>query len=82
MNPNSSAGVGSVYASGIWLARVHYTVPDGRHQMIVRVCDGERDLMSPPIPAHDMHIELDDGSRRPFLLFDGNPATGMYYIYQ
>ncbi len=82
MNPTRESGFGSIYASGIWVALVHYAILDGNRQFFVRVCDGELDLISPPVPAHDMHIELGDGSRHPFSLSGGNPTTGMYLIRQ
>lgn len=82
MNQANRSGEGSVYASGIWLARVHYAILDRNRQISIRVCDGERDLIAPPVPATDMHIEFGDGSRRPFVPCSGNPATGTYYISQ
>ncbi len=70
---------GAVYAAGIWLARVRYTV-DGGARISLRVLDGERDLANPPIPAHELLLELADGSHLWFKLADGNPVTGTYLL--
>lgn len=73
-------GEGAIYAAGIWLARVHYTVAEDGATITLRVCDGERDLFSPPIPAAELLLEFADGSRRWFRPSRGNPAAGTYTI--
>ena len=69
---------GAVYAAGIWLARVRYAVADSGRGITLRVLDGERDLVNPPIPAHELLLELADGSHFWFKPADGNPVTGTY----
>ncbi len=69
---------GAIYASGIWLARVHYTVASNGDAIAVRVYDGERDLFAPPVPADDLRLELADGRSCPFVPKSGNPVAGTY----
>lgn len=69
---------GTIYASGIWLARVHFTVVSSGDAIAVRVCDGERDLFAPPVPGDDLRLELADGRSCPFVPRSGNPVAGTY----
>jgi len=77
--PNA-AGIGAVYVSGIWLARVHYTLLQSAQPFggALHVLDGERDLFAPPIPAEDFELEMADGQRRSFVPATGNPVSGAY----
>lgn len=69
---------GAIYASGIWLAHVHFTVVSSGDAIAVRVCDGERDLFAPPVPADDLRLQLADGRSYPFVPKSGNPVAGTY----
>ncbi|MFO7634195.1 MAG: hypothetical protein R6W76_16730 [Caldilinea sp.] len=74
-------GIGSIYASGIWLARVQYTLKmDDVHLLAgaLHILDGERDLFSPPIPADSYTLELADGRQCAFVPASGNPVSGAY----
>jgi len=73
-------GEGAIYAAGIWLARVHYTVVQDGDAIALRVCDGERDLFAPPIPAPELLLELADGTHRWFRPSSGNPVAGTYLL--
>ena len=73
-------GEGSLYAAGIWLARVRYTITDNYTRIFLHICDGERDLFAPPIPAHELLLELSDGSHHWFTPSNGNPVVGTYVI--
>lgn len=73
-------GEGAIYAAGVWLARVYYTIAEDGSVITLHVCDGERDLFAPPIPAAEFLLEFDDGSRRWFRPSRGNPAAGTYTI--
>lgn len=73
-------GEGAIYAAGVWLARVQYTVTKDGATITLRVCDGERDLFSPPIPAPELLLELADGTHRWFRPTCGNPVAGTYTI--
>lgn len=75
-----AVGVGAVYVSGIWLARVQYTMQHGAHPFggALHVLDGERDLFAPPIPAEEYVLEIADGQRYPFVPATGNPVSGAY----
>lgn len=80
MQQTNRIGEGAVYAAGVWLARVHYTVTKDGEAIALRVCDGERDLFAPPVPAAELLLELADGSRRWFRPSNGNPVAGTYMI--
>ncbi|MBE2240823.1 MAG: hypothetical protein IAE81_23765 [Caldilineaceae bacterium] len=80
MKQEITIGEGAIYAAGIWLARVHYTWAENGERIALRVCDGERDLFAPPIPASELLLELADGSRHWFRPSTGNPVTGAYLI--
>lgn len=73
-------GIGSVYAAGIWLAQVQYTIKDGVHALAgaLHILDGERDLFAPPIPVESYVLELADGRRCAFVPASGNPVSGAY----
>ena len=75
-----AVGVGAVYVSGIWLARVQYTMQQSAHPFggALHVLDGERDLFAPPIPAEEYVLEIADGQRYPFVPATGNPVSGAY----
>ncbi len=73
-------GEGAIYAAGVWLARVHYTVTEDGAAIALRVYDGERDLFCPPIPAAELLLEFADGSHRWFRPSHGNPVAGTYTI--
>jgi hypothetical protein len=80
MRQNSTAGEGSIYANGMWLASVNYTISDNHKRISLRICDGERDLFASPIPAHELLLELSDGSCHWFTPSHGNPTAGTYVI--
>lgn len=73
-------GIGSVYASGIWLAQVQYTLNDTAQALAgaLHILDGERDLFMPPIPADSFILELADGRQCSFVPATGNPVVGAY----
>ena len=75
-----AVGIGAVYVSGIWLARVQYTLLQSIQPFggALHVLDGERDLFAPPIPAEDYVLEIADGQRYPFVPATGNPVSGAY----
>lgn len=73
-------GEGAVYAAGIWLAQVHYSMANNGARIALCVLDGERDLLQPPVPASELLLELADGSRFWFKPADGNPVVGTYLI--
>ncbi len=73
-------GEGAVYAAGVWMARVHYSMANNGARIALCVLDGERDLMRPPVPASELLLELADGSRFWFKPADGNPVVGTYLI--
>lgn len=80
MKYESMTGEGAVYAAGIWLARVQYSMAGEGSRIALRVCDGERDLFSPPVPAKELLLELADGRRYWFTPRTGNPVAGTYMI--
>jgi len=80
MNRKVVNGEGAVYAAGIWLAQVHYTVANNGKRITLCVLDGERDLSRPPIPANELLLELADGSHFWFTPAGGNPVSGTYLI--
>ncbi len=80
MQRTNRIGEGAIYAAGVWLARVQYTLTEDGAAIALRVCDGERDLFAPPIPAAELLLELADGSRRWFRPSRGNPVAGTYTI--
>lgn len=80
IQPMDKIGEGAIYAAGVWLARVHYTVTEDGAAITLRVCDGERDLFAPPIPVAEFLLEFADGSQRWFRPSCGNPVTGSYTI--
>lgn len=80
MQQANKIGEGAIYAAGIWLARVHYTMTEDGAAIALHVCDGERDLFAPPIPAAELLLELADGSHRWFRPSRGNPVAGTYTI--
>ncbi|GIK75137.1 MAG: hypothetical protein BroJett021_41250 [Chloroflexota bacterium] len=82
MNRSTTNGEGAVYAAGVWLARVQYSVAENGSRITLRVCDGERDLTAPPIPATELLLELADGNYCWFRPTDGNPVSGTYTIYR
>lgn len=73
-------GIGSVYAAGIWLAQVQYTLNDTTHALAgaLHILDGERDLFMPPIPADSFVLEMADGRQCSFVPATGNPVIGAY----
>lgn len=75
-----SDGEGAIYAAGIWLAQVHYTVANNGKRIALCVLDGERDLIKPPVSANELLLELADGSHFWFKPADGNPVAGIYLI--
>ncbi len=78
MTLETTVNEGEIYASDIWLARVYYTVAMNGDAIAVRVFDGERDLLSPPVPADELRLELADGRSCPFVPKSGNPVAGTY----
>lgn len=71
---------GNVYADGVWLARVQCTILDEGERIALRICDGERDLFAPPIPAGEFWLELSEGHCYHFKLVEGNPVIGAYIV--
>lgn len=71
---------GSVYADGVWLARAQCTILDEGERIALRICDGERDLFDPPIPANEFMLELSGGRCFLFRLVEGNPVIGAYVV--
>ncbi|HHY56685.1 MAG TPA: hypothetical protein GYA08_14760 [Chloroflexi bacterium] len=73
-------GIGSVYAAGIWLAQVQYTLNDSAQSLAgaLHILDGERDLFMPPIPTDSFILELADGRQCSFVPATGNPVVGAY----
>jgi len=82
MNRMRMQGEGVVYAAGVWLARVQVSVTENGRRLTLRVFDGERDLLAPPIPANELLLELADGSSYWFTPADGNPVSGTYTVYR
>lgn len=80
IQPMDKIGEGAIYAAGVWLARVHYTVTEDGAAITLHVCDGERDLFAPPIPATEFLLEFADGSQCWFRPSRGNPVVGAYTI--
>ncbi|MBO9393568.1 hypothetical protein [Caldilinea sp.] len=71
---------GNVYVEGVWLARAQCTILKEEESIALRICDGERDLFEPPIPANEFLLELGGGQQYLFRLLEGNPVSGTYVV--
>lgn len=74
---------GAVYAMGIWLAAVDYSIvriEPSSIELRIRVTNGERDLSTSSIFAEEMEIELEDGQRGKMLPLSGSIASGVYNV--
>lgn len=74
---------GAVYAMGIWLAAVDYSIVKVEPTSIelrIRVINGERDLSASSIFAEEMEMELEDGQRGKMHPLSGSIASGVYNV--
>ncbi|HAJ37456.1 MAG TPA: hypothetical protein DCL15_17445 [Chloroflexi bacterium] len=78
-----TAGHGSVYAMGIWLATVEYSFVSGAPGDVeakIYVTNGERDLSRDSIFAEEMILELNDGRWGRMETLAGSASNGVYRV--